>query len=277
MMTPTATEKSEIAAHRKRYEELKAAGQNEASRALPPPTALDGAPITAGAVIHRETIPAGWYWTTRLDRGEALRLLNPSGSSCASVLAWNRDDPSERLNHADTVKVQWAANLRKGRVIFSDMGRVIFSMIEDTTGGAHDALMGVSTAETNRKKYGGDFRCTRENFVLAAGKFGLDRADIGPSVSFFAPVSVESSGRFVWRDGLRKPGDFVDLRAELDLLVAISNCPHPLDPTKTYVSDDLNVIRYRSSDQDKDDLCRTASAEAKRAFENNAFYLDGAA
>jgi hypothetical protein len=276
-MQPTESEKSEIAANRKRYEELKAAGQSEAPRALPPPTALDGAPIKESAVIHRETIPAGWYWTTRLERGEALRLVNRSGGSCASILAWNRDDPSERMNHADTVKVQWTASLRKGRVIFSDMGRVIFSVMEDTTGGAHDAMMGASTAETNRKNYGSEFRSTRENFVLAAGKLGLARADIGSSINFFAPVSVQDDGRFVWRRGARKAGDFVDLRAELDLLIAISNCPHPLDPAKTYAPGDLDVIRYRANKPGSDDLCRTASAEAKRAFENNAFYLEGAA
>lgn len=276
-MKLTEAEQAEIAANRKRYEELKTAGQGEAPRALPSATKRDGAPIDESAIIHRETIPAGWYWTTRLDRGEALRLVNPGGKSCASVIAWNRHDPSERLNHADTVKVQWAAALRKGRVILSDMGRVVFSVIEDTTGGAHDALTGVSNAGTNKEKYGDGFRNTRENFVLAAGKLGLDRADIASTVNFFAPVSVQDDGHFVWNGSRRAAGDFVDLRAELDLLVAVSNCPHPLDPAKTYAPGDLAAIRYRAEPPGEDDLCRTASVEAKRAFENNAFYLEGAA
>ncbi len=202
--------------------------------------------------------------------------MNVSGKSCASVIAWNRHDPSERLNHADTVKVQWAAALRKGRVILSDMGRVVFSIVEDTSG-AHDALTGVSNAETNKARYGEGFRNSRDNFVLAAGKLGLDRADIASSVNFFAPVSVQDDGQFVWNESQRTVGDFVDLRAELDLLIAVSNCPHPLDPAKTYAAGDIVAIRYKAAPAVEDDPCRSAGAEAKRAFENNAFYLEGAA
>ncbi len=273
-MILTREQQAEIAAYKKRYEELKAAGQGQAPRALPPPTPRDGAPIADNAVIHRETVLGGWYWTTRLNRGEALRLINTGGQSCVSLLAWRAADPSERLNHADTIKVQWAASLRKGRVILSDMGRALLSIIEDT-GAAHDTLAGGSTAATNAARYGaGPYRNTRDNFILAAGKLGLDRRDVMPCVSFFAPVSVDAEGRFQWNASRRQAGDFVDLRAEMDLLIALSNCPHPLDPSPHYVEDAVDVIRYRAALADADDLCRTASAEAIRAFENNAFLLD---
>ncbi|MFX5693267.1 DUF1989 domain-containing protein, partial [Acinetobacter baumannii] len=82
-------------------------------------------------------------------------------------------DTSERLNHADTIKVQWAASLRKGRVILSDMGRVLFSIVEETTGGAHDTLAGASTVATNEARYHTTtLRNTRDNFILAVGKLG---------------------------------------------------------------------------------------------------------
>ncbi|MBY0381483.1 MAG: urea carboxylase-associated family protein [Xanthobacteraceae bacterium] len=271
-MILTEDEKAEIAAHTNRYNELKAAGQDQAPRALPPPTARDGAPIAAQSIIRREIIPGGWYWTTRLERGDTLRIINSSGKSAVSLLAWNSADPSERLNHADTIKVQWAARLQKGRVLLSDMGRALLSITEDTSF-AHDAVVGGSTAATNEIRYGqGNFRNTRDNFILAAGKLGLDRRDVNPCVTFFAPTSIDGQGKFFWRSEKRHKGDFVDLRAEMDLLVALSNCPHPLDPAPDYAEESVKAIRYRCPAPAADDLCRTASAESKRAFENNAAY-----
>jgi urea carboxylase-associated protein 2 len=271
-------QEAEVAAYRKRYEELKAAGQGHAPRALPRPTPRDGAAIVASAIIHREIIPGGWYWTTRLNCGEALRLITTGGASSIGLLAWSAADTSERLNHADTIKVQWAASLRKGRVILSDMGRVLFSIVEDTTGGAHDALAGGSTTATNEARYHTTtLRNTRDNFILAAGKIGLDRRDVHPCISFFAPVNVDAEGRFQWDPSRRQTGDFIDLRAEMDVLVALSNCPHPLDPSPTYAPGDAEIVRYRTGRVGDDDLCRTASAEAARAFENNAFFLDSRA
>jgi urea carboxylase-associated protein 2 len=270
-MILTEQQQAEVAANRKRYEELRAAGQGHAPRALPPPTPHDGAPIPASTVVHREIIPSGWYWTARLTRGEALRLINADGTSCVSLQAWNRADTSERLNYADTVKVQWAASLRKGRVILSDMGRVLFSILEDTSG-AHDTLVGGSTAASNAAQYGAaPLRNSRDNFILAAGKFGLDSRDVHPCISFFAPVSVDAEGRFQWAADRRTAGDFIDLRAEMDMLVALSNCPHPLDPAATYAPGRVEVIRFRPPSLTDNDLCRTAGAEAARAFENTAF------
>jgi uncharacterized protein len=272
-MTLTKDQQTEVDANRKRYEELKAEGQRVAPRVLPEPTPPGGASIAASAVIHREVIPGGWYWITRVNRGEALRLLNSTGKSCISLLAWNSYDTSERLNYADTVKVQWAATLSKGRVILSDMGRVLFSIVEDT-GAGHDALAGGSNAATNAAKYGeGAHRNTRDNFILAAGKLGLQRRDVHACISFFAPVSVGADGTFVWSENRRHAGDFIDLRAEMDLLVALSNCPHPLDPGKTYDAQPVEIIHHRAPPLADDDLCRTASAESARAFENNAFYF----
>ncbi len=272
-MILTEEQKAEVAAHTRRYNELKAAGQEHAPRALPTPTARDAAPIAGEAIIHREVIPAGWYWSTRLNRGDTLRLVNTTGASTVSLLAWNAADPSERLNHADTIKVQWAARLQKGRVLLSDMGRALLGITEDTSA-AHDAVVGGSTAATNQAKYrNGDFRNTRDNFILAASKLGLDRRDVHPCVSFFAPVAIDADGKFVWSVQRRAKGDFVDLRAEMDLLIALSNCPHPLDPAESYPQGSVEILRYHAVRPAADDLCRTATAEAIRAFENNALYL----
>lgn len=265
-MTLTQAQQAEIAVNRANYEKLKAAGQGAAPRALPPLTPRDGAALAPEAIIAQETISGGWYWLGRLNKGEVLRLINASGRSAASVIAWNAQDTSERINHADTIKVQWTASLRKGRVILSDMGKAVFSITQDSSG-AHDALVGGSTAASNARKYGGDFRNTRDNFILAALKFGLTRADLPLPVTFFAPVETDAEGRFVWNEARRAQNDFVDLRAEQDLLVAISNCPHPLDPAPDYAPGPLELLRYRLPIP-ADDFCRAGSAESRRAFDN---------
>ena len=260
-----------IDAHRARYEALKAAGIQVA--AALPPTPLDGAPLDASAILHRETVPGGWYATALLRRGDRLRLVNKDGAGAAALLAWALHDPSERLNHADTLKIQWSAELRRGRVVFSDMGRVMLSLTEDTGaadgGSAHDALMGGSTAASTLAQYGpGPWRNTRDNFILAALKLGLSRRDVGTCVTLFAPVSVDAAGRFIWRDGIRRPGDFVELRADMDLRVALSAAPHPLDPAVPYAPGAIEVIRWRGPPAGAGDPCRTASPEVRRGFEN---------
>ena len=269
--SPAAELAARIESYRRRYLELKAAGQAPA-RPLPPPTARAAAPLDAQRVIHRETIPGGWYQATRLARGQALRLINSSATPGVSVMLWNADDTSERYNAGDTVKVQWSAALRKGRVLFSDMGRVLASITEDSCA-AHDTLVGGSTAASNLAQYGapcGDagLRNTRDNLLLAAAKLGLSRRDLAPCISFFAPVVTDARGSFVWQEGQVQAGDFVELRAEMNLLLAISNCPHPLAPGTTCAPGEVEAVVWRAPPPTADDPCRTGSAEAQRGFAN---------
>jgi urea carboxylase-associated protein 2 len=260
----------EIAANRQRYEEHQKKGLEFAPKALPTPSPLPAPAIEPTAIIHRETIPGGWYWSTRLNRGEALRIDQQDGASTVALIAWNANDTSERLNLVDTVKVQWTTALGKGRVIFSDMGRVMFSMIEDSSG-AHDCLMGGSTAASNAAKYpGSKTRNTRDNFILAAGKIGLDRRDIPGVLNLFAPVRIDDAGGFHWQGKMSNSGDYAEMRAEMDMLICLSTCPHPLDPSPVYAPAPVSVTRFRAAAPAADDLARTATAEAARGFENNA-------
>jgi len=163
------------------------------------------------------------------------------------------------------VKVQWSAAIPKGRVILTDMGRVLLSVIEDTSG-AHDLLVGGSNAASAAAAYGGAARNTHDNFLAAAAKIGLSLRDIPPCVTFFAPVSVDAGGRFVWNAARKQRGDFVDLRAEMNLVLVASNCPHPLDPARPAAAGTVALIRHRAPVPAADDPCRTASPEAMRAF-----------
>src|SRR6266478_3455968 len=264
-MTVIASRQDIVEANRRRYEELRAAGQEAKPKALPELTALDAAPILPEAVISREEVPGDWYANVRLRRGEALRIADPAGQSSVSMIAWREEETSERINCADTVKVQWSAVVSRGRVILSDMGRVMFSLIEDTSG-AHDLMVGGSSPASAAAAYGAASRNTQENFTAGAAKVGLGPRDIPPCVTFFAPVAVDPAGRFVWNETVKRPGDFVDLRAEMNTIVVLSNCAHPLNPARPSPSRPITLVRYRAPAAMADDPCRTGSAEAARAF-----------
>jgi urea carboxylase-associated protein 2 len=266
MMMSAEQKRQHAEANRRRYEELRAAGQEATPKGLPQPTPRDGAPIAPESVISREDVPAGWYTTVSLSRGEAIRIIDGSGLASVSLIGWRRENPSERINCADTIKVQWSAVMCKGRVMLSDMGHVFLSLIEDTSG-AHDLMVGGSTATSTRAAFGAALRNTRDNFLAAAAKNDLSLHDIPPCVTFFAPVSVDANGRFQWNAGHKQPGDFVDLRAEMNLLLALSNCAHPLDPARPAATEPITLIRFRPPPAAADDFCRTASPEAARAFE----------
>ncbi|NJM83141.1 MAG: DUF1989 domain-containing protein [Tabrizicola sp.] len=255
---------AEIAANRARYEEHQRKGLETAPRALPPPSPRPAPPLAG--ILRQETIPPGWYWATRLRKGEALRVAQTGAHAAVALVCWRADDPGERLNLPDTIKVQWTTVISKGRVLFSDAGRVLLSVIEDSCG-AHDVLVGGSTAAGNAQ--GGHGRNTRDNLVLAAAKFGLSRRDIPMALTLFAPTSVAGDGSLGWQTGKLRGDDFVDLRAEMDVLVALSNCPHPLDPAETGGAA-VEISCFAPPPAAPDDICRTATAEARRGFENNA-------
>ncbi|WHA43525.1 urea amidolyase associated protein UAAP1 [Agrobacterium larrymoorei] len=260
----------EINANRARYEEHQKKGLDFTPKSLSGFSPLPEPAIDEADVIHREEIPGGWYWSTKVRRGETLRVSLQQGFSSVAIIAWSSADTSERMNLPDTVKMQWTTGLSKGRVIFSDMGRVMFSITEDSCG-AHDCLVGGSSATTNARYDGVNVRDTRDNFVKLAMKIGLDRRDIPPALTLFAPVRVDSEGRFLWNPAMLNGPDYVHLRAEMDMIVGFSNCPHPLDPNPAYAPNPVTITRVAAQAVGADDLCRTATAEAVRGFENNAF------
>lgn len=249
----------QIAADRARYDDHQRRGLEQAPRALPDPSPAPAPDPDPALILAHEDIPGGWYRALRLKAGQSLRIAGGS----VSVAAWAADDPSERMNLPDTIKVQWTTDLCRGRVILSDMGRAMLSLTEDSSG-AHDVLTGGSTAADVAPRA----RNCRDNMVLAAAKLGLGRRDLPAVLTLFAPVRVDEAGRPGWRGALLSGRDWVELRAEMDLLLALSNTRHPLDPaTGPEPSASLTLLAARPVPPD--DLCRTASAEAIRAFENN--------
>jgi uncharacterized protein YcgI (DUF1989 family) len=205
-------------------------------------------------VVWAEHVAVDGYTHKVLARGMALRLADPHGGACAHVLLHHADQPWERLNVADTVKVQWNAYLGERQLLLSDQGRVLASIT--SSAGAHDALCGTGPVG-------------RGLFTRAAAKHGLEPRDLPPSLSFFQGVRVLPEGKLDFT-GSAGPGA-VTLRAELPLVVLIANTAHPLDPNPTGAP--LEVVAWRDRPTTPDDPLWTATPEGRRAFENTAEYL----
>jgi urea carboxylase-associated protein 2 len=230
------------------------------------------AAVAAEATLWAETIAPGGYAAKRLNRGARLRLVDLQGDACLSMLAFNAERPVERLNVADTLKVQWNAYLGAGRLLLSDMGKVLMSILEDSAG-AHDAFCGASNAASNAGKYGegdnwGPHPSARDRFMLAVAKFGLGRKDIHPCVNWFKGVRIEADGATRFDLGPHAPGRQVTLRAEMDVIVVLANCPHVLDPRPDYVVTPARVLAWRGEPTPESDPVRNATPEGLRAFQN---------
>ena len=228
--------------------------------------------IDPALITWDEVIPGGAYWSRIIKRGSTLRLVAPEGSRGVAFLCYNADNTIERYNAADTAKIQFNAFLKKGMLLYSDMGRVLFSITEDTCG-LHDTLGGCSNLATNSKYGEGDFKNSRDNFLLALIKRNLGKKDIMPNLNLFTRIAVDPNGNLSWAEKTAQPGDFIDLRAEMNVLVVLSNCPHPLDPSPTYEAKLIRAIVWNAPASTADDPMRTSNPEAVRGFQNTDAYL----
>lgn len=249
----------------------------EAMPVLPPVADDLPADVEPGDLVWEETIAPGGYAARRLARGTRLRLIDLQGDACASLLVFNADLPAERLNVADTVKVQWNAYLDAGKLLLSDMGRVLMSFLTDGAG-THDCFCGPSTAAGNAARYGdgansGAFPNARDRFLLGAAKHGLGRRDVHPCVTLFKGTRIAADGTVRPQVGPFAPARSVVLRAEMDVIVVIANCPHVLDPRTAFSVTPLRATAWRGPVTPPDDAIRTATPEGLRAFENVEDYF----
>ena len=249
----------------------------EAMPVLPP--VADDLPegVSPDDLVWEETIAPGGYATRRLTRGSRLRLTDLKGDACASLLVFNAEMPTERLNVADTVKVQWNAYLGAGKLLLSDMGRVLMSFLADEAG-THDAFCGTSNAASNEAKYGagansGPYPNGRDRFLLGVAKHGLQRRDVHPCVNLFKGTRIEEDGTITPLVGPFAPCRSLVLRAEMDVIVVIANCPHVLDPRAEWSITPLRATAWRGHVTPADDSIRSATPEGLRAFENVEDYF----
>ena len=227
-------------------------------------------------VLWEETVAGGGYASRRILRGTRLRMIDLHGDACASMLLFNAENPLERLNVADTVKVQWNGYLGAGRLMLSDMGRVMMSVLEDGAG-THDAFCGASNEASNARKYAsgknyGPHPNARDRFMLGVAKHGLGRKDVHPCVNWFKGARIEADGAITPQVGPFDAGRAVLLRAEMDLIVVLANCPHVSDPRPEYSITPLRLTAWRDVVTPPDDALRNATPEGQRAFLNTEDY-----
>jgi hypothetical protein len=245
----------------------------EAMPTLPASAAATRPPgVPADKMLWETTLPAGGYAGKELRRGARLQLQDLYGDACVSMLVFNAERPIERLNVADTIKVQWHAYLRAGKLLLSDMGRVLMSLVDDGAG-THDIFCGASTARSNAQAYGdgdnwGAHPNARDRLALAASKFGLGRKDIHPCINWFKGVRIAADGATELQSGPFAPGRGVTLRAEMNVIVVLANCPHRLDARAAYTVTPVRASAWRGTPTPADDPIRNATPEGLRAFLN---------
>ena len=282
MATPTAhppaTDTSTATTAGARDHARAMAGTTVATMPLLPASAVADPPpgVDPAAVVWEETVAGGGYAHKALARGTCVRLVDLEGDACANLVLHHALDPWERLNVADTVKVQWQAYLTAGALLLSDQSRALASVAADTSG-VHDALSGSSTRVRNEARYGdgspqGPSPSARELLVLALAKHGLERRDLPPTISLFKGTRVEADGTFTWREPAG-PGAEVVLRTEVPVVLSIANVPHVLDPRPAYTVTNLRITAWTDRPTGPDDPLWSSTPEVERAFLNTADQL----
>jgi urea carboxylase-associated protein 1 len=192
-------------------------------------------------MIEDTVVAPGTPWARVITRGQTLRIVDLEGQQAVDFLCYNAARPEERYNAADTMKLAGSIFLSKGVSLYSGLGRKLFTVVEDTCG-YHDTIGGCCSAESNELRYGvrNTTNC-RDTFLRALEPFGLGVKDIVANVNWFMYVPVEPDGRMAIVEGRSKPGDHVDLRAEMDVLAVISNCAQVHNPANAYKPTPIRV------------------------------------
>ena len=231
--------------------------------------------IPPATLIHRETLPGGAMWSWRLPRHTGVRLTDLEGGGNLVALFFNAVQPLERYNMADTLKAQHTAFLTSGRVLYSDMGRILCSITGDTCGW-HDTITGHTTWEDVRARHGERtyqthrnerYRNARDNLLVELGKHGLGAKDIVANVNFFTKVAADYQAALRFVPGHSRAGASVDLRTEMDVLAVFTAIPHPLDPAPDYAPKPIGIELWHADPPGPQDPCRTARPENGRGFE----------
>ena len=190
-----------------------------------------------------QTVAAGEPWMARITRGQTLRIVDLEGNQAVDTLFYSAADPLERYSLTHTIQAQSALYLGVGTKIMSSEGRAMLEIVADTCG-RHDTLGGACACESNTVRYAIEKRfmhSCRDNFLIALARdadsltpTGLNKRDIVSNINFFMNVPVTSSGGLTFEDGISAPGKYVEMRAEMDVIVLVSNCPQLNNPCNAY-------------------------------------------
>jgi urea carboxylase-associated protein 1 len=203
--------------------------------------------LQAEQAIYSETVPAGDYFMKRLNAGETIRILDLEGNQAADTLFYSADDPTERYSAVDTIREQGNVYLTTGTKLISNEGNVMLEIVADTCG-RHDTLGGACATESNTVRYALEKKCMhacRDSWMLAVAEndeFGMSKRDITHNINFFMNVPVTEQGGLTFEDGISAPGKYVELKAAMDVIVLISNCPQLNNPCNGYNPTPIEVL-----------------------------------
>ncbi|TWI58715.1 hypothetical protein IQ22_00426 [Pseudomonas duriflava] len=236
---------------------------------------------SAFPLLLEEHVPGGGHTSLIVKRGQVLRITDELGGANVSLLMFNAQEKSERLNLPDTLKCQHTAKLTKGHCLYSDMGRVLAAIVEDTCGW-HDSFGGVANAEEVAEKYGsGRYQELRnsfhrngtDNLLVEMGKWGLGLEDLLMTLNLFSRVDVDAGGAFHFIEGNSKAGDYIELYAPMNTLVVLTALQHPLDPVPDYAPKPV-TLTLKSAGPAVAECCRLSREENIRGFINTErFFL----
>lgn len=232
-------------------------------------------------VLWNEMMPGGAHWSGVLRRGNTLRLTDLHGAANVSMLLFNHEEKTERYNMPDTLKAQHTAFLTRGHVCYSDMGRVLCSVADDSCGW-HDTVCGVLDAPGVLARFGearyqehrnGMYRNGLDGLLIELGKWGLGKRDVVANLNLFSKVMTDATGALHFDTAHRQPEQYVDLRFEMNVLVVMSAAPHPFDPRPQYDPKAVKLTAWRSGTAGADDVCRLSCPENGRGFINTERYF----
>lgn len=195
----------------------------------------------------REVVLAGDYFVKTVKAGQTLRILDLEGNQAADTLFYNANDVSERYSAMDTIREQGNVYLTSGTTLLSNLGNPMLTIVADTCG-RHDTLGGACATESNTVRYALEKRCMhacRDSWMLAIAEheeLGMSKRDITHNINFFMNVPITSEGGLTFEDGISAPGKYVELRAEMDVIVLISNCPQLNNPCNGYDPTPIEVL-----------------------------------
>lgn len=235
------------------------------------------------SIEYKTEFDSGSHWSFRARRGTVMRLTDISGDANVGMLFYNPEDLLERYNAPDTLKCQHTFKLTRGNCLYSDMGRIFASIVEDELGW-HETVAGNSRAEHvdatwGERDYQSDRNEWKQNghdaFLVELGKYGLGASDLAANLNWFSKVQISETGGMELVMGHSKPGNSVLLRFEMDTLVLLHTCPHPLDKSTEYPRTKIGVELGVAQAVKEDDFCMNFRPENERGFKNNALYHIG--
>lgn len=196
--------------------------------------------------------PAGEPWLHKVKRGQILRIIDLEGNQAVDTIFYNADDTAESYSVTDTLQRQGGIYLSTGSVLYSNRGKPMLTITADTCG-RHDTLGGACAAESNTVRYAMQkkfMHSCRDNYLIALAHAdkGMGKRDLVPNVNFFMNVPVTETGGLSFEDGLSAPGKYVEMRAEMDVLVLVSNCPQLNNPCNAYNPTPVRFVIWDAQD-----------------------------